>query len=253
MNKIIAIANQKGGVGKTTTAVNLAASLAATKRRVLLIDLDPQGNATTAAGIKNKESFSLYHHYFEKKEINQCIYKTNDNYDVIPGGEELIALEVAIRNDNKQRYLLKSLEDLNGLFDYTLIDTPPTLNQLTIEGLFCATGTLIPLQCEYYSLEGVTGLMQTIKTLSDKNMTSNRVIGIVRTMVDMRNNLAKEVSDELEKHFSNLIFNTLIPRNVKLAEAPSHGVSGIKYMPNSYGAKAYLALAGELIRRVENG
>ena len=253
MNKIIAIANQKGGVGKTTTAVNLAASLAATKRRVLLIDLDPQGNATTAAGIKNKESFSLYHHYFEKKEINQCIYKTNDNYDVIPGGEELIALEVAIRNDNKQRYLLKSLEGLNGLFDYTLIDTPPTLNQLTIEGLFCATGTLIPLQCEYYSLEGVTGLMQTIKTLSDKNMTSNRVIGIVRTMVDMRNNLAKEVSDELEKHFSNLIFNTLIPRNVKLAEAPSHGVSGIKYMPNSYGAKAYLALAGELIRRVENG
>ena len=253
MNKIIAIANQKGGVGKTTTAVNLAASLAATKRRVLLIDLDPQGNATTAAGIKNKESFSLYHHYFEKKEINQCIYKTNDNYDVIPGGEELIALEVAIRNDNKQRYLLKSLEDLNGLFDYTIIDTPPTLNQLTIEGLFCATGTLIPLQCEYYSLEGVTGLMQTIKTLSDKNMTSNRVIGIVRTMVDMRNNLAKEVSDELEKHFSNLIFNTLIPRNVKLAEAPSHGVSGIKYMPNSYGAKAYLALAGELIRRVENG
>ena len=253
MNKIIAIANQKGGVGKTTTAVNLAASLAATKRRVLLIDLDPQGNATTAAGIKNKESFSLYHHYFEEKEINQCIYKTNDNYDVIPGGEELIALEVAIRNDNKQRYLLNNLQDLNGLYDYTLIDTPPTLNQLTIEGLFCATGTLIPLQCEYYSLEGVTGLMQTIKTLSDKNMTSNRVIGIVRTMVDMRNNLAKEVSDELEKHFSNLIFNTLIPRNVKLAEAPSHGVSGIKYMPNSYGAKAYLALAGELIRRVENG
>ena len=253
MNKIIAIANQKGGVGKTTTAVNLAASLAATKRRVLLIDLDPQGNATTAAGIKNKESFSLYHHYFEEKEINQCIYKTNDNYDVIPGGEELIALEVAIRNDNKQRYLLNNLQDLNSLYDYTLIDTPPTLNQLTIEGLFCATGTLIPLQCEYYSLEGVTGLMQTIRTLSDKNMTSNRVIGIVRTMVDMRNNLAKEVSDELEKHFSNLIFNTLIPRNVKLAEAPSHGVSGIKYMPNSYGAKAYLALAGELIRRVENG
>ena len=253
MNKIIAIANQKGGVGKTTTAVNLAASLAATKRRVLLIDLDPQGNATTAAGIKNKESFSLYHHYFEKKEIKQCIYKTNDNYDVIPGGEELIALEVAIRNDNKQRYLLNNLQDLNSLYDYTLIDTPPTLNQLTIEGLFCATGTLIPLQCEYYSLEGVTGLMQTIRTLSDKNMTSNRVIGIVRTMVDMRNNLAKEVSDELEKHFSNLIFNTLIPRNVKLAEAPSHGVSGIKYMPNSYGAKAYLALAGELIRRVENG
>ena len=252
MNKVIAIANQKGGVGKTTTAVNLAASLAATKRKVLLIDLDPQGNASTAAGIKNKESFSLYHHYFEEKDINQCIYQSNDSYDVIPGGEELIALEVAIRNNNNQGCLSKSLQTLNGLFDYILIDTPPTLNQLTIEGLFCASGTLIPLQCEYYSLEGVTGLMHTIKTLSDKNMTSNRVIGIVRTMVDMRNNLAKEVSNELEKHFSTLIFNTLIPRNVKLAEAPSHGVSGIKYMPSSYGAKAYLALAGELIRRVES-
>ena len=252
MNKVIAVANQKGGVGKTTTAVNLAASLAATKRKVLLIDLDPQGNASTAAGITNNNPLSLYHHYFEDKDINDCVYKTNDNYTVIPGGEELIALEVAIRNDNKQGFLSKSLEALSTPFDYTLIDTPPTLNQLTIEGLFCASGTLIPLQCEYYSLEGVTGLMETIKTLSDKSMTTNRVIGIVRTMVDMRNNLAKEVSDELEKYFSNLVFNTLIPRNVKLAEAPSHGISGVKYMPNSYGAKAYLALAGELIRRVEN-
>ena len=188
----------------------------------------------------------------KNKDINDCIYETQDNYTVIPGGEELIALEVAIRNDNKQGFLSKSLEALSTSFDYTLIDTPPTLNQLTIEGLFCAAGTLIPLQCEYYSLEGVTGLMQTIKTLSEKNMTTNRVIGIVRTMVDMRNNLAKEVSDELEKYFSSLVFNTLIPRNIKLAEAPSHGVSGVKYMPNSYGAKAYLALAGELIRRVEN-
>ena len=158
---------------------------------------------------------------------------------------------MAIRNDNKQGFLLKSLEPLSKTYNYTIIDTPPTLNQLTIEGLFCASGTLIPLQCEYYSLEGVTGLMNTIQTMSDKNMSSNRVLGIVRTMVDMRNNLAKEVSEELEKHFQNLLFNTLIPRNVKLAEAPSHGTSGIKYMPNSYGAKAYLALAGELIRKVE--
>ena len=253
MNKIITIANQKGGVGKTTTAVNLAASLAATKRRVLLIDLDPQGNASTAAGVSNKNPLTLYNHYFNNKEINECIYQTNDLYSVIPGGEELIALEVAIRNDNKQGFLQNSLKSLDDEYDYTLIDTPPTLNQLTIEGLVCASGTLIPLQCEYYSLEGVTGLMNTIKILSEKNLASNRVLGIVRTMVDMRNNLAKEVSGELEKHFSNLVFNTLIPRNVKLAEAPSHGVSGIKYMPNSYGAKAYLALAGELIRRVENG
>ena len=251
MNKVIAIANQKGGVGKTTTAVNLAASLAATKRKVLLIDLDPQGNATTAAGIKENATTNLYNHYFENTSIEDCVYESSDGYKIIPGGEELIALEIAIRNDNKQGFLSKSLEPISQNYDYTIIDTPPTLNQLTIEGLFCASGTLIPLQCEYYSLEGVAGLMTTIQTLSDKNMSSNRVIGIVRTMVDMRNNLAKEVSDELEKHFKNLVFNTLIPRNVKLAEAPSHGISGIKYMPNSYGAKAYLALAGEVIRKVE--
>lgn len=251
MNKILAIANQKGGVGKTTTAVNLAASLSATKRKVLLVDLDPQGNASTAAGIQANEIKNLFSLFFDQTPINECIYKSSDGYDVIPGGQELIALEVAIRENNKQSFLTKELEGLSNTYDYTIIDTPPTLNQLTIEALFAASGTLIPLQCEYYSLEGVTGLMQTIKTLSDKNLSSNRVLGIVRTMVDMRNNLAKEVSDELEKHFSNLLFNTLIPRNVKLAEAPSHGVSGIKYMPNSYGAKAYLALAGELIRKVE--
>ena len=251
MNKILAIANQKGGVGKTTTAVNLAASLSATQRKVLLVDLDPQGNASTAAGIQANEIKNLFNLFFDKTPINECIYKSSDGYDVIPGGQELIALEVAIRENNKQSFLTKELEGLSNTYDYTIIDTPPTLNQLTIEALFAASGTLIPLQCEYYSLEGVTGLMETIKTLSDKNLSSNRVLGIVRTMVDMRNNLAKEVSDELEKHFSNLLFNTLIPRNVKLAEAPSHGVSGIKYMPNSYGAKAYLALAGELIRKVE--
>ena len=251
MNKILAIANQKGGVGKTTTAVNLAASLSATKRKVLLVDLDPQGNASTAAGIQANEIKNLFNIFFDKTPINDCIYKSSDGYDVIPGGQELIALEVAIRENNKQSFLTKELEGLSNTYDYTIIDTPPTLNQLTIEALFAASGTLIPLQCEYYSLEGVTGLMETIKTLSDKNLSSNRVLGIVRTMVDMRNNLAKEVSDELEIHFSNLLFNTLIPRNVKLAEAPSHGVSGIKYMPNSYGAKAYLALAGELIRKVE--
>ena len=251
MNKIIAIANQKGGVGKTTTAVNLSASLAATKRKVLLIDMDPQGNASTAAGLSAERSNTLYNHYFDDSSIEECIYSSKDGYDIIPGNEELIALEVAIRNDNKQGFLSKSLAGVSDKYDYTIIDTPPTLNQLTIEGLFCASGTLIPLQCEYYSLEGVAGLMTTIQTLSDKNMSSNRVIGIVRTMVDMRNNLAKEVSDELEKHFKSLVFNTLIPRNVKLAEAPSHGISGIKYMPNSYGAKAYLALAGEVIRKVE--
>ena len=251
MNKILAIANQKGGVGKTTTAVNLAASLAGTKRRVLLIDLDPQGNASTAAGMNKGETNTLSNLFFDQTPIKKCIYKSPDGYDVIPGGQDLIALEVSIRSEGKQTFLTKELQALEDDYDYTIIDTPPTLNQLTIEALFAASGTLIPLQCEYYSLEGVTDLMNTIQALSDKNLSSNRVLGIVRTMVDMRNNLAREVSNELETHFSHLVFNTLIPRNIKLAEAPSHGVSGVKYMPNSYGAKAYLALAGELIRKVE--
>ena len=252
MNKVIAIANQKGGVGKTTTAVNLAASLAATKRRVLLIDLDPQGNATTASGIKEERPNTLCEPLFNNTEPLDCLYSSPDGYKIIPGSQDLIALDVAIREQEKQGYLRKALSTIEDGFDYTIIDTPPTLNQLTIEALMAASGTLIPLQCEYYSLEGVTGLMETIQTISDNNMATNRVIGIIRTMVDLRNNLAKEVSAELENHFPHLVFNTLIPRNVKLAEAPSHNTSGIKYMPNSYGAKAYLALTGELIRKVEN-
>ena len=252
MNKIIAIANQKGGVGKTTTAINLSASLAATKRKVLLLDLDPQANATTATGINTKESNTLYELSSNRCSISECIYQCKDGYSVIPANESLTALEVAIRNNQQQGFISKQLDAMKTKYDYTIIDTPPTLNQLTIEALFAASGTLIPLQCEYYSLEGVSSLMNTIKTLSDKNLSSNRVLGIIRTMVDMRNNLAKEVSYELEKHFSTLVFNTLIPRNIKLAEAPSHGTSGIKYMPTSYGAKAYLALAGELIRKIEN-
>ena len=252
MNKVIAIANQKGGVGKTTTAVNLAAGLAATKRRVLLIDLDPQGNATTASGIKEERPNTLCEPLFNNTEPSDCLYSSPDGYKIIPGSQDLIALDVAIREQEKQGYLRKALSTIEDGFDYTIIDTPPTLNQLTIEALMAASGTLIPLQCEYYSLEGVTGLMETIQTISDNNMATNRVIGIIRTMVDLRNNLAKEVSAELENHFPHLVFNTLIPRNIKLAEAPSHNTSGIKYMPNSYGAKAYLALTGELIRKVEN-
>ena len=252
MNKVIAIANQKGGVGKTTTAVNLAASLAATNRRVLLIDLDPQGNATTASGIKEERPNTLCEPLFNNIEPSDCLYSSPDGYKIIPGSQDLIALDVAIREQEKQGYLRKALFTIEDNFDYTIIDTPPTLNQLTIEALMAASGTLIPLQCEYYSLEGVAGLMETIKTISDNNMANNRVIGIIRTMVDLRNNLAKEVSAELEHHFPHLVFNTLIPRNVKLAEAPSHNTSGIKYMPDSYGAKAYLALTGELIRKVEN-
>ena len=172
-------------------------------------------------------------------------------YDATPGGENLIALEVLIRDQHKQGDLKKHLSELD--YEFIIIDTPPSLNQLTLESLFAATGTLIPLQCEYYSLEGISSLINTINTLKNKNLTNNRVFGIIRTMVDMRNNLAKEVSEELEKYFPSLVFNTLIPRNIKLAEAPSHGISAIQYMPSSFGAKAYLALAGELVRRINNG
>ena len=194
----------------------------------------------------------MYNLFFENTKISECIYKSSDGYDVLPGNQELLALEVGIREKNQQAFLKKELNTLGDSYDYTIIDTPPTLNQLTIEALFAASGTLIPLQCEYYSLEGISGLMDTIQSLSNKNLSSNRVLGIIRTMVDMRNNLAKEVSEELENHFSHILFNTIIPRNIKLAEAPSHGVAALQYMPSSYGAKAYLALAGELIRKVEN-
>jgi len=193
----------------------------------------------------------LYKIYSEVLHPKNTYRRHPNGYDVIPGGENLIALEVYIRSNNKQGELKKQLNPLE--YEFIIMDTPPSLNQLTLESLFAATATLIPLQCEYYSLEGISSLINTINTLKNKNLTNNKVFGIVRTMVDMRNNLAKEVSEELEKHFPSLVFNTLIPRNVKLAEAPSHGTSAIQYMPSSFGAKAYLALAGELIRRIEGG
>jgi chromosome partitioning protein len=244
--KIISVANQKGGVGKTTTAVNLAAVLASTKRKILLIDLDSQGNATTASGLK-KENTLLG--LFEGKKINEIVASSNNSYDVIPGGEDLVALEAHIRTEPKKGFIEESLSELK--YDFVIIDTPPALNSLTVEALISSVGTLVPLQCEYYSLEGISSLLNTITSLGNRGLSSNKVVGIIRTMVDMRNNLAKSVSDDLEKHFPDLLFNTLIPRNVKLAEAPSHGLSGTKYMPESLGAKAYIALTGEFLRRIE--
>ena len=253
MNRTISVANQKGGVGKTTTAVNLSAALARTKRKVLLIDLDSQGNATSACGVAKNQHPTLYTSLFEDVPINNLVERCKEGFSMVPGGQDLIALEVGIRDQGKQGFLTNQIKLIKDQYDFIIIDTPPTLNQLTLEALLASTGTIIPLQCEYYSLEGLSDLVKTISSLSETTNSKNRVVGILRTMVDMRNNLAREVSNELEKHFSQLLLNTLIPRNVKLAEAPSFGGSALLHSPKSFGAVAYLALAGELIRRIDNG
>ncbi|MEK9649620.1 MAG: ParA family protein [Gammaproteobacteria bacterium] len=248
MRRIISIANQKGGVGKTTTAVNLAAALSKTKRKTLLIDMDPQGNATTASGLAKNEKTLFF--VALGNNIKDCIQPTKNDYDAIPGGTDLLGYEAAINDSHiTVEHLKTTLGPLD--YDFIILDTPPSLHPITISSLIASNHTIVPLQCEYYSLEGITSLMDTLTKLNNKNLTNNRIIGILRTMVDMRNNLAKDVSDELEKHFKEKLFNTIVPRNVKLAEAPSHGKSGIDYMPDSLGSKAYLALAGELLRRLQ--
>jgi chromosome partitioning protein len=254
VTRILAIANQKGGVGKTTTCVNLAASLAAMKKRVLLVDLDPQGNATMGSGInKHEVERSIYDVLVDQVSVEHvAILAAEAGFEVLPANSDLTAAEVELLEvDNKERRLRLALEKCHGRYDFILIDCPPSLNMLTLNGLVAADGVIIAMQCEYFALEGLSSLVGTITQVAQTLNRSLEVVGILRTMYDPRNSLTNEVSDQLESHFGDKVYRTVVPRNVRLAEAPSYGLPIIHYDSKSRGAKAYLALAGEVVRREE--
>ncbi|MBY7733018.1 ParA family protein [Vibrio splendidus] len=254
MGRIVAIANQKGGVGKTTTCVNLAASMAATKRKILVVDLDPQGNATMASGVdKYQVEATAYDLLVEDSPFDEVVCRsTSGNYDLIAANSDVTAAEIKLMEVFAREVRLKNtLASIRSNYDFIFIDCPPSLNLLTINAMAAADSVLVPMQCEYFALEGLTALMDTISKLAAVVNEDLKIEGLLRTMYDPRNRLSNEVSDQLKKHFGNKVYRTVIPRNVRLAEAPSHGKPAMYYDKYSAGAKAYLALAGEMLRREE--
>ena len=252
MARIVAVANQKGGVGKTTTCVNLASALADMKYRTLLIDLDPQGNASVGCGINSRElKISALEVLQAECDIPEAMVQLETlGFDVLPSNSDLTAAEISLLQvDERENRLKKALEKVAHQYAWIIIDCPPSLNMLTLNALTAANSVLIPMQCEYYALEGLASLLETIEQVRSSVNPGLEIEGLLRTMFDGRNNLSNAVSDQLIEHFGDRVYRTLIPRNVRVAEAPSHGLPVLRYDPSSRGAIAYLGLAGEMLRR----
>ncbi len=250
MGKVISVSNQKGGVGKTTTALSLSAALGVLEKKILLIDMDPQSNATSGLGIDSNEvSFSSYDLIIGNSIASNMIIETNSpNLDLIPAKIDLVGLEIEIVNKSGREYLLKnSLEKVKEKYDFIIIDCPPSLGLITLNALTCSNSVIIPIQCEYFALEGLGKLLNTIKGVQKVHNPNLSLEGILLTMYDSRLRLSNQVKEDVKKHFGNIVFNTIIPRNVSLGEAPSHGESILVYNATSKGSKSYLKFAQEIV------